>query len=118
MVEARTHKRYDFLGLAVIKAQNGHRINISALVENISKKGMRLHTYQSFTPESNIVMELSFTTRAGKAKAYIKGKVARSDRDDDINVIGVSFDQEISSDNHPVLSRYYDKGIVRMVLKR
>jgi hypothetical protein len=40
MAEARTYQRYDFLAMAVIKAENGRKVNISTLVENISKKLM------------------------------------------------------------------------------
>ncbi len=119
MVEARTYQRYDFLAMAVIKAENGRKVNISTLVENISKKGICLHTYQTLKQESNIVLELTFTTRSGKkAKAYIKGTVARVTREDDVNIIGVSFDEEITADNHPVLYKYFNKGVVRMVIKK
>jgi ribosomal protein S12 len=118
MAEARTYQRYDFLAMAVIKAENGRKVNISTLVENISKKGVCLHTYQPLEPDSNVVLELTFTTRSGrKAKAYIKGSVARLTREDDVNIIGVSFDDEITADNHPVLYKYFNKGTVRMVIK-
>ena len=118
MVEARTHHRYDFLAMAVIKAENGRKVNISALVENISKNGICLHTYQSLKLESNIILELTFTTRSGKkAKAYVKGIIARLTREDNVNILGVSFNEEITVDNHPVLYKYFNKGAIRMIIK-
>ena len=118
MTEARTHQRYDFLAMAVIKAENGHKVNKSALVENISKNGICLHTYQPLKPDSNIILELIFKTRSGKkARAYVKGKVSRLTREDDVNILGISFYEEIAADNHPVLYKYFNKGVVKMVIK-
>ncbi len=111
VVEARQYPRYKFIATAVITKSNDMPTQISSLAANISRKGLRLHSYRPFDIGTEIEIDLIFRTRTGdRTKETVLGTITRISRMANFYVLGVSLDEEIMPDKNPVLHKYYSKG--------
>ncbi|GBD98702.1 PilZ domain protein [bacterium BMS3Abin07] len=114
--DARKYPRYQLIATAVIRTENDYRKRISSLIENISLNGIGLRTYRHIDSGTETSVELIFMTRRGmKAIANVKGRVAWISQKNDFFSLGISLDEEVSREKHPILYEYYSKGVTRYI---
>lgn len=117
MGKTRPH-RYEFLATAEVYSEGDSHKRLTAIVENISKNGLRLRTYDPIKIGTKVSIQLTFTIRTGgKARSLLKGRVSRLYRKNDNYFMGIAFDREITLDSNPKLFHYFSKGRIKFILK-
>jgi|Deesub1362A_J573_1020465.scaffolds.fasta_scaffold37904_2 hypothetical protein len=101
----RKHKRFPLFAIAELKCGNK---SITTMVDNISLQGIGLYSLKPLELGARVEIQIKFISTEGDEKSdTLTGTVVWSLRRDDIYMMGIVFDSELTSEEHPNLYNHW-----------
>ncbi len=105
MQPKRRHKRYPLFAIAELRHKED---SITAMVDNISLQGLGVYCLKPIELGARVEVEIRFISAEGDEKSdTLHGTVVWNLRREDIYMMGILFENELSQEEHPHLYRHW-----------
>lgn len=101
----RKFARFPMSGLVVIRVP-GQNIQCSGTIEMIALRGVGVYTREKIPAGTPVQVEIISFVGGGSSNYVLTGVIRNHDRHNEFGVLGVEFDNEISSADQPKLYEY------------
>ncbi|MBI1819184.1 MAG: PilZ domain-containing protein [Nitrospirae bacterium] len=102
MPNVRKYSRFPMSGLVVVKVPSLN-LQFSGMIELIAFGGIGIYTREKVNQGSPVLLQIIGFAGSNTSNYNLTGVVRNTDRQKEFGVLGIQFDQPISSNEQPIL---------------